>query len=374
MEIIIQMAISAIGLILLVFLLPVPWSLFGKGVIWFASILLGGLFIISWEIQPRLQTILLHIGLLLTMCALIIKWWGEHFYKKTIQQKKQVSHSPRPLFSYQKQIEKAKLAKPADIVEPAVLSSLNVFDGQLVIHAEEQNESAVNKASGSVTEEELQFLLPEIHNKHEFPSFSQDQSLIEDEPGYLLDDWIISDDKNISSVNVYEKEPAVEIEQENAELEAVWNVISFDKKRKEREKPAPVLTDLAEIELDIDVNTGTDNLVQKNDIEWPPFNEIDNLIETEPMFNEEIERIALHLPSSLEDIQMEPAEELEDEDLESPYTGRSILLNDGISNLYKERAESVKRQKTKEENRQPLLQNEKQFLKELTNRFRASSE
>ena len=83
----------------------------------------------------------------------------------------------------------------------------------------------------------------------------------------------------------------------------------------------------------------------------------------------------LELPvSSDEDDQFEHTDDLEDEDLQSSYTKRAMLLNDGVANLYKERAETVKKQKAREEDSLSVLQHEKLFLKELSNRFRASSE
>ncbi|WP_243354474.1 hypothetical protein [Bacillus litorisediminis] len=366
MENLIHTAVSAVGLILLVFLLPVRWSLFGRVVIWFVSSLAGGLLILAWGHLPKLQTILLHIGLTISMSILILKWWGEHFYKKAVQQKRGAADLPQPLFSYQKQLDKAKLAKPANLVQvDSESASINVIDSQASIQAEGQIKPTANMKNGSNTKNELQYLLSDEKLDYEMPGFRwDDDSTAEDEPGYLLDDWIMSDDWNKS----HKKEEAAEKLQNESQTKTIENVISFDEKRKERENLALALE--ADREPHKDIIHTSDQVADENKIESKPFENIENVHQ----FNQTVEQFDLKWVSLPENLEAETRDDIEEEEFASSYPGRSMLLNDGIANLYKEQAESVKKQKTTYEDDTPVLQNEKLFLKELSKRFRASSE
>ncbi|GAA0333873.1 hypothetical protein GCM10008967_25790 [Bacillus carboniphilus] len=384
MEIYLHIGISAIGLAILFFLLPVRWTSLGKVVIWFTSSLVGTLFTLAWNLQPTIKTILLHILLAITLSYLIVRRGTALFELPKDESKVDTSTQVEPLYNYHAQLEKAKMAKPANIVETEVHTN-SVREEQTEIVSQEIFESvqpdvtALSKLE-ALTKEEQTFILDgldfeeeqeEIGHSDEVSVVDHDPltDMVEDEPGYLLDDWIMEDAMHN---DIKEEQPEEVVAQESI-LTHSENVISFDEKRKEKRSMSS-LNSIEELDWTLPEETTTNESQDENAFQLEekieqPLNLADN-----DVTKKEVITSASEQKEEVVDLMDEHANEDSLEKYESVIDGRALLLNDGLANLYKERAESIKKLKSKDEHADSTLKEQKQFLQELSSWFRASND
>lgn len=366
MEYIMYMTISFIGLTLLFFLLPIRWSALGKAILSFFSSLIGILFIFLWGILPTIQTILLYFLFTITISYLLIKKGASLFTHKKEQIKRNNHISIQPLFNYQEQLRRAKLSQPAEsvsIYSRSVTSRAEAAATYMYESEETSNSSLIDTQLKPLSQEEVSFILEESQQESIQINEGID-SLVEDEPGYLLEDWI-----EPNSSDSIETNETIEV---NSVTTLSMNIISIEEKRKEK-------SDQHQPEV-LDWLLSDPEALSHTQEQVPTVHDLENLAGIESKVNDS--NLGVIVEGKTKDrirkpdssLQSQIDLEIEDEDDSTTLVGRAFLLNDGIANLYKERADAAKKVKLKDEDADLTLMDQKQFLKALSSRFSASNE
>ena len=237
MILMISLAVAVVLLAILIFALPLGMSLKGKTVIWLTSVFVGSLGIASANVLPFWEVILFPLLLSILFAYVLSKKQGIQIE----QEKSNFVEGIQPIFSYNEQLEKAKLAETIDeyyvtvkdpsnqtakvdspIIETASIETPAV---EISMMDEPSNEistvdlSMIEELSKETSMDPSIIEEPSIEPKVEAPIFEPEELTSIDYEAVHMDGKIINEDKDVEHIPVFiEEVPQLESIYQDLEL------------------------------------------------------------------------------------------------------------------------------------------------------------